>query len=71
MSGHLEHRGKEIASRRGFVNRVLAATALLLILATANLLIGMVGYAVSRSRHQRSDDPPGALSLTTGNRKEV
>jgi hypothetical protein len=59
MSGHLEHRQKELVSRRGFVNRMLVAMMLLFLFAAVDLLIGMVGYAVSRSRHQRSDDPPG------------
>jgi len=59
MSGHLEHRHKELVSRRGFVNRMLVAMTLLFLFAAVDLLIGMVGYAVSRSRHQRNDDPPG------------
>jgi hypothetical protein len=59
MSGHFEHRYKELVSRRGFVKQILVAMTLLFLLAAVDLLIGMVGYAVSRSRHQRSDDPPG------------
>jgi hypothetical protein len=59
MTGHLGHRRKDLVSRRGFVNRMLAAMTLLIFLAAIDLLIGMVGYAVSRSRHQRNDDPHG------------